>query len=267
MNRFFSLPERREKLDKKVDLVVIGAGLPKTGTSSLRAAFDILYPGYCYHMNDVFQGPPSEAPFWKSVLEADFEQRPRMLRTFFEAKGCYSAAVDNPVSRFYKELMLAFPEAKVVLSVRNPISWYESVRDSIYVTKLSLQDFAVRSFLRLKGDLEMLETAVKITEPVYEAIEKGPSGAEEYFNTWIKEVKEHVPEDQLLIFEVKQGWKPLCEFLGLKVPDEEFPYVNDKATAQSRPRNMKILSYVVIYVLIPLVGLFAWTLLNKLSYK
>merc|ERR1711976_737773 len=113
--------------------VVIGSGLPRTGTNSLRNALNILLDGAVYHMYQVAFGKKVDATFWEKAVKRPMSKRE--WTDFLVGRG-FRGGVDYPISLFYKELMEIFPEAKVVLTVRdNPETWYESVKNSIYKAK------------------------------------------------------------------------------------------------------------------------------------
>ena len=82
---------------------------------------------------------------------------------------------------------------------------------------------------------------------MFGTIADGPEASEAYFNKWVEEVKATVPKERLLVFEAKQGWKPLCEFLGLPVPDGPFPRVNDTPAMLRSLRMLKIIGYTTVY--------------------
>jgi hypothetical protein len=212
---------------------VIGAGFGRTGTASLQSALNELGLGPCYHMFEVFQNPGTrtsggprggERPAdWDGVL------------------GPYEATVDWPACAFYEELMQRHPDAKVLLSVRDPERWYESTRQTIYkIGKLatgspfSRLGFALLSrlvFGRFRtGQGPMTE------EIVWQGHLRGRFEDKDHaigvFNRHNEEVQRRVPKERLLVYEVKQGWGPLCEFLGVEEPDKPFPHLNDAGGVQ-----------------------------------
>ena len=91
---------------------------------------------------------------------------------------------------------------------------------------------------------------------MFEAIERGPVEAAKFYNKWVEHVKRTVPSDRLLVFEAKQGWKPLCDFLNLPIPDEPFPHVNDTAAMKSRHTKITIMAYTTIYGIPILIAIF-----------
>ena len=105
---------------------VIGAGFGRTGTMSLKAALEELGYGPCYHMSEVFEHP-KHVEWWEAATRGEAVD-------WEELFAGYQTSVDRPGAAFYKELMEAYPEAKVLLSVRNPQKWYESTKNTIYAT-------------------------------------------------------------------------------------------------------------------------------------
>jgi hypothetical protein len=153
--------------------------------------------------------------------------------------------VDWPACTFYEELMERYPDAKVLLSVRDPESWYQSTRSTIYeLTKLiegstiSRWIFGLMSLLIFGGFTGRRSSLANdiIWEGTFDGRFEDKDYAIEVFERHNEEVKHRVPPERLLVYEVKQGWGPLCEFLSVPEPDEPFPRLND--TAQMR-RGMK----------------------------
>jgi Sulfotransferase domain len=129
-------------LGKEGRVKVIGAGFGRTGTASLKAALEELGFGPCYHMMKVFEHP-EHADFWEAVWRGEPVNWDKVLEG-------YEATVDWPACTFYGELMERHPEAKVLLSVRDPERWYESMRSTIYeLTKLSTRSLFSRVGLAL----------------------------------------------------------------------------------------------------------------------
>ena len=192
-------------------LQVIGAGLGRTGTKSLQLALNQLELGPCYHMHEVAQSLPVSVPLWLSALrgQADWE-------TIF--KG-YQSAVDWPTAGFYRELHAAYPSAKFILTVRSPESWAESFSETIYKL-LAGGDQAPTA---MKPWVDMANGVVaKSGFPIGLDV----AGLAKAFMAHTDGVKAAIPADQLLVYEVKDGWGPLCAFLGKAAPAEPFPDTN-----------------------------------------
>ena len=225
---------------------VIGAGFGRTGTTSLKAALERLGFDPCYHMTEVF-AHPDHADFWVAAWRGEPVDWDGVL-------GDYEATLDWPACTFYEELMEQHPDARVLLSVRDPERWYESTRSTIYeLTKLiegstiSRVIFGLVSLLvfggftgrrsRLANDL--------IWEGTFDGRFEDKAYAIGVFERHNEEVKRHVPPERLLVYEVKEGWGPLCEFLDVPEPDEPFPRLNDTAQMQRGMKSMKALTVAV----------------------
>jgi hypothetical protein len=198
---------------------VIGAGFGRTGTMSLKVALEELGFGPCYHMIEVFEHP-GHVPLWEAATRGE----PIDWQQIF---GEYQAAVDWPTAAFYDRLMKVYPDAKVLLSIRDPQEWYESTKHTIYTT---IDVLAPTPMLRMVTKLVWEQTFGGNFEDRRYAIE--------VFKRHNEEVKERVPPERLLVYEVKEGWKPLCAFLGVGKPKEKpFPRLNDTETFRQMIRQ------------------------------
>ncbi len=204
---------------------VIGAGFGRTGTSSLKAALERLGFGPAYHMTELFEHP-SHAEFWEKAVAGDAVH----WRRFFQN---YGSAVDWPACSFYEEVMDEYPEAKVILTVREAGAWHESVRSTIHEVSTP----GPGSFLmRLVGVFapHIKKTGRMVNELIWRKTFDGRFEDREYaisvFERHVREVEERVPPEKLLVYDVREGWEPLCEFLGVPVPGEPFPRLNDART-------------------------------------
>lgn len=206
-------------------LRIIGAGFGRTGTSSLKAALETLGFGPCYHMTELFKHP-SHANFWERAVRGGPVDWREILRD-------YGSAVDWPACSFYGELMEEYPEAKVILTVRDPIRWHESTMKTIYNAS---NPESGSPFFELVGFFapRMKKTGRMVNDLIWQGTFDGRFEDREYaievFERHTEEVKERVPPGRLLVYDVKEGWGPLCEFLDASVPDEPFPRLNDART-------------------------------------
>jgi len=216
---------------------VIGAGLPRTGTLSTRAALEELL-GPCYHGATPLIEKPGHRQFWVDALDKDNLDTDKVR----EILAGYEAGVDLPFSGWYTELMELYPDAKVVLTVRDPKRWYKSAM-FIYKVLGTLnfhQPYAW--FMTLVGLGSMSRFVQQETGGIEtgrgsfpnglngrqnRALNKGEAAAIEFFKTHTEEVKSKVPSLKLLEFNVREGWEPLCKFLDVPVPDKPFPNIND----------------------------------------
>ncbi|GAA2859628.1 sulfotransferase family protein [Nonomuraea rubra] len=222
-------------------LTVIGAGFPRTGTSSMKAALERLGFGPCHHMFDV-GSDRDRALRWAPLADRDVVPD---WDAVFEG---FRSAVDWPASFFWRELAAAYPEAKVVLTVRDPSAWFASMRTLIANGPARLQ--AERLAPEMAGLVQNMQT----TRPLLERMIREGLGSDRPFGEVPDEkdsiaaferhaatVKESLPPERLLVFDVREGWEPLCRFLGVHVPaGEPFPHLNDsKVMQQSIDRLMQ----------------------------
>ena len=222
-------------------LAVIGAGLGRTGTLSLHAALERLGFAPCEHMTNCFAHPERFA-LWLEAARRKRVGAPVDWRPLFSG---YRATVDWPGAFFWRELVAAHPDAKVILTVRDPERWYESARNTIYTA--TEERTATRRARLLYGLLAWLDPRAgrgfrTVQETVWDGTFTGRfldrEEALRIFAAHNAAVQATVPADRLLVFDVKQGWAPLCAFLGVPVPEgEPFPHVNDAADFSRRQRE------------------------------
>ena len=193
-------------------LGVIGAGFGRTGTLSLKGALEHLGFGP-YHMIEVIDRP-EHVDFWQRAAAGTAVDWDEIL-------AGYRAAVDWPACSFYAELAARFPEAKVILTARDPERWYQSAWQTIFprITRpVSPDDALAWARIRMQrkivieqafgGDIEDREHALAV------------------FRQHVAEVQRAIPPERLLVYRVADGWEPLCRFLERPVPDQPFPHVN-----------------------------------------
>ncbi|MEO6148191.1 MAG: sulfotransferase family protein [Sulfuriferula sp.] len=225
-------------------LQIIGAGFGRTGTLSVYTALQQLgFP--CYHMFEVLENTENKShlDFWRKVANT----APGTQHNWAQVFSKYTAAVDNPASCVWRELLVAYPDARVVLTAhpRGAEAWYESTMDTIYFTEKMWQ-FKVLKFTtpfgRKLGDM----THKLIWQRSHKGTIEDRNQALAHYHQHIADVTAAVPPDRLLIFSADQGWKPLCEFLALPVPQSEFPNVNDRAAIKKTIRDMTKGAYVIL---------------------
>lgn len=212
-------------------LQVIGAGWGRTGTESLKKALEILGYNKCYHMFELMK-EGSRLKYWEELDATRYTD----FDALFEG---YSAAVDFPVASYYKELMVQYPEAKIVLTVRDPDKWLESASKTILKKPPQFLFLALR-FLSLFS--KKLGTFPQVYAYAERTIHKEllqnrlTDGAflKAKLKEWNEEVIRSVPAERLLVYEVKDGWAPLCNFLEKPIPEIPFPRANDSDAFQKR---------------------------------
>ena len=203
-------------------LQVIGAGMPRTGTLSLKTALEQLGFGPCHHMTEVF-AHPEQWPLWDRVGDGEEVE-------WEDIFGPYRSTTDAPGVFFWRQLAARYPDARLILTERDPDRWYESTAATIFsaqhremlqgspvgaiIAKLSRQSWASRD----------------------DIVRTGPPPREvmiELFKAHNAAVRAEAPPERLLVYSVSQGWDPLCKFLGVEVPDRPFPHVNSTEEFQT----------------------------------
>ncbi len=215
---------------------IIGSGLGRTGTHSLKLALEQLGFGKCYHMAELLQHPEGLSCFEDAEAgrAADWDK-------LFSG---YQSAVDYPVARYYKMLMEKYPEAKVVHTVRDPESWYQSASQTIMWASKPTPGRIFKMMLKLpfapelRKQMPVLKFNGKLIDWEFGPDCKNKEAVIQRFNRHNEDVLRHVPRERLFVFEVKQGWGPLCNFLGVAVPDIPFPVSNNREEFISRIKNI-----------------------------
>ena len=232
----------------EVEYVVVGAGLPRTGTLSTMTALELLLPGRCHHMTRTFSNQ-AEQEFWHQASQGQLKDQD--WREFIKARKL-SASVDFPMSLYWRDLARLYPEAKVILTVRDPVRWFTSVRNTIRQVCSFMQEswlglpFRLLTSLRRRNPMVATFTCSTATylgpsypRGMFGAVDCGQETAVRFFTEWREQVEREIPADRLLVFQVKDGWEPLCQFLGVPVPQEAFPNVNDTPSMLKRISIMK----------------------------
>ncbi|MCB1494898.1 MAG: hypothetical protein KDJ86_03855 [Bauldia sp.] len=209
---------------KSMTLAVIGAGFGRTGTMSAKLALEQLGYGPCFHMAEFFRREDGDALKQKWECAA-YSDGPPDLDDLFDG---YRSTVDFPGCVYWRALTGHFPESKVLLTVRDPERWYASTQETIFKPDPDKPPFAERtdSWGRM----------------VYKLINQDTFGGDtatrdhciDVFNRHNAAVKAAIPADRLLVYEVGEGWEPLCAFLGAAVPDAPFPRENTTEVFQAK---------------------------------
>jgi hypothetical protein len=196
-------------------LRVVGSGLGRTGTLSLKHALEKLLGAPCYHMVEVIQHP-EHIPLWHAAARGE----PVDWEALLEG---YVAIVDWPGCAFWPQLAEAFPDARIVHSVRDPEAWWESASQTIFPTlhtppsdappffgpwRAMVLDLLAGHF----GDVDLADREACIA-----AARRHDA-----------HVRSAAPPERLLVWEAREGWEPLCRTLDLLVPDEPFPRRNTR---------------------------------------
>ena len=210
---------------------VIGAGLPRTGTLTQKVALEQLGFAPSYHWVDLL-ADLSQLELWERAMdgEADWPQM------FGESRS----TVDWPGGYFYRELSEAYPDAKVLLSVRDPESWERSFRDTIWTMSHGTSVMPLLARARAEIDptweryLAFVDRMFWGPQGTFADGHAEPGELIEQMVRHTEQVKQTIPADRLLVWEVGEGWGPLCEFLGVPEPDSPLPHANDRDTFLDR---------------------------------
>jgi hypothetical protein len=188
--------------------VVVGAGVGRTGTHSLKLALEQLLGGPCHHMVEIL-GDPGQVPAWTDALQGRPVDWSAMLAN-------YRSIVDWPGAAFWPELSAAFPDALVLLSVRSPESWYKSASNTIFL-----------AFDHMPPELAPWMNEVRdMMGRRFSNRFDDPTAMMDAFVRHNDAVRAGVPAGRLLEWTVGDGWEPICERLRLPVPAEPFPVTN-----------------------------------------
>jgi len=210
---------------------LIGAGMPRTGTLTQKMALEMLGLGPCYHMVDVL-ADLGQADLWGRALDG---QGP-----WSEIFDGFDSTVDWPGGYFYRELVDVYPEAKVLLSVREPEAWECSMRQTVWAVRHGESLIRLLSSAQAhvnpqwRGFLQMIDALLWEGKGTFASGHAAPEQLIEAMNRHTEEVKRTVPAERLLVWSVAEGWEPLCEFLELPVPNEPFPHINDRTEFLNR---------------------------------
>lgn len=210
---------------------LIGAGLPRTATLTQKLALESLGFGPCYHMVNVL-GDLSLVPRWRQALEG--------RGNWEEIFSGFQATVDWPGAFFYAELMQEYPDAKVLLSVRDGEAWERSMGETIWGVIYGDCLMHDMSQARCRVDqgwadyMDMMRAMWEKSGLLTEDDETGTGNLARAMERYNAEVKATVPADRLLVWHPSDGWGPLCEFLEVPVPEGPVPHVNDSSQFASR---------------------------------
>ncbi|WP_299052577.1 sulfotransferase family protein [uncultured Nocardioides sp.] len=197
---------------------LVGAGLPRTGTSSLREALRLLLGAPVYHMREAFQHP-EHAAAWVAAIRGDPPDWDRFL-------DGYAAGVDTPFSTCWRDLAAAYPEAPVLLSHRGDAgTWYRSMETTVLAAFRHYRD----------GDPR--DPMVPLFRSVFAGDFTDPDDPDDVmagYERRLADVRAAIPADRLVEWQPGDGWEPLCTALGVSVPDLDFPHENSRAAYHAR---------------------------------
>lgn len=214
-------------------LKIIGAGYPRTGTTSLQQALEQLGFGPCCHMWELLK--PEHAwrwLIWKRAFEGKSVDWEKLFRGF-------ASTVDAPGSFFWRKLARAYPEAKVIVTVRDPMSWLNSMQTGSDAGRAQIGDTKISPVVL--AALGKMDAAIARERDSPPDPPPGPERAQfliEQFTRNTELARREIAPERLLVFDVRQGWEPLCKFLGVAVPGQSFPHENDAGNLVKRVANV-----------------------------
>jgi Sulfotransferase domain len=204
---------------------VIGVGFGRTGTMSLKAALERLGAGPCFHMIDLIMGENKarDLPYWVRIAQGE----PVDWHEVFDG---WEATVDWPGASRWREMCDAFPDVPVLLNVREFEGWYASVENTILAAKLAAQAGELREDANREPPAPELWGVIEalIWQGDFQGRFEDKAWVREMYEARNAEIQAYVPEDRLIVWELGvDGWEPLCEALGVDVPDTPFPRLHD----------------------------------------
>ena len=248
---------------------MIGAGFGRTGTASLKTALEILLKSPCYHMSELtnqdsvpqrsyIKNTVRKKNSWPSTdsvptLREEYLLTDLTLQTYRHSeawlhvarsrgdvsaidlkalfKDCQST-VDFPSCIYYQSLLTLYPSAKIILTSREFNAWHASAKKTIHKPQTDLKTWIIRALTlgRERLHFALMNEAVWYNPRLFAGRFLEPAFTQGVFEEWQIECIKSVPAEQLLVYDVKQGWEPLCEFLGVEVPDVDFPQWNKAET-------------------------------------
>jgi hypothetical protein len=205
--------------------------MPRTGTLSQKEALEILGFAPCYHWVNILADLDCVG-VWDRAIDGDAD--------WAEIFAGFQATVDWPGGYFWRELMATYPDAKVLLSVRDPDDWEPSFRETVWNMGNGENLVHLLSSARALVDprwaryVELVERMFWGPKGTFAGGHAQPEQLIEGFVRHNEEVKRSVPAERLLVWDIKEGWGPLCEFLGVEVPAQPVPHANDRDTFVGR---------------------------------
>ena len=234
------------------EFFVIGAGWGRTGTDSFKHAMEILYGGPCYHMREVIEGGSRHVKFWQRLASGQSSE-PDFNEVFKHSGKNFKACCDFPAAPHWKSILKCYPNAKVVLTLRDPESWYSSCMGTIFHfqpdgpycknwSNLPTR-IALASNLPAPGFAKMVSTV--LTRNAFN-FDYSKENLIKCFNEYNESVIRECPKDKLLVFRATDGWEPLCKFLGKQIPNVPYPQRNSTKEFQRHKMLMNMAGCLIM---------------------
>lgn len=220
-------------------LEVIGAGFGRTGTLSLKLALETLGYKKCHHMLEVAKSG-TQVDYWHRLAQGG--PAPNWEDVFDGFRAC----TDFPACIYYEELAEHYPQAKIILTVRDDEAWHRSVMETIHTVWRIMPawvSWLVPRVQKLQHTVDRL-----VWQGTFNGQISDPARARALFNAHNRAVQAAVSPERLLVFDVRQGWGPLCEFLARPIPDTPFPRTNETRVMKRRIfalHSLRLLPYAM----------------------
>ncbi|MCJ1434259.1 hypothetical protein MMC27_003626 [Xylographa pallens] len=212
---------------RKIEMQVLVIGMMRTGTKSIKAGLEQIGYKNVYHMTSAMKNP-KDCDMWTQAFNAKYHGKGQMLgrKEWDQLLGDCDACIDVPTAGFMPELIEAYPNAKVIVSMRDPDKWYTSMMATVGQRsknlKLLLLGFCDHFFIR-----RFNPCVFSMMEGMYGKDLNDAEYVKKRYLEFHEEVRQLVPEHRRLEYHLGDGWEPLCEFLGKDVPKTEFPFINE----------------------------------------
>jgi hypothetical protein len=209
-----------------MSLQVIGSGVGRTGTHSLKLALEKLGFGKCFHMEELLR-TPNRLVYFQQAEKGEAVEWDKL----FEG---YVSAVDYPVARYYKQIITAYPNAKIIHTIRDAESWYKSAMDTIFWASKPSFGRIFKMMIRMpfssaiRERLPVLKYNGAMIDKIFGKDLKDKQEVIRRYNAINEETLNFLPKERSLVYEVKSGWEPLCNFLNVPIPSEPFPRTNSR---------------------------------------
>ncbi|CAI2731959.1 unnamed protein product [Schistosoma spindalis] len=216
------------------DLLVIGAGLPRTGTKSLKNALEILYHKPCYHMTEIITKQHNDIEKWQQLFDEALKNKPNEIiinQGLKDILNDYGTVTDAPACGFYQELMKIYPNAKVILTIRDKNDWLSSFRQTLMPKSNDPSNRTIDEADQIsKLGPKFIKMAIDSMKLAFRKIDFDIDNDEEMlicYDEYNRIVKETVQPERLLIHNLGDGWEPLCRFLNVDIPEGiSYPHIN-----------------------------------------
>lgn len=209
-----------------MSLKIIGTGLGRTGTYSLKLALECLGFGKCFHMLELFHKPAHISHFRNAEKGKPVD--------WSEVFSGYASVVDYPAARYYRQIASHFPDARIIHGYRDPEEWYKSAMETIFWVNRMPLSMMIKfgAYLPFKSEIrKRLPVLIYNRKLMYLEFGNDLFNKKEVLRRYEKHtenVLRDFPSGKVLVFDPKQGWEPLCSFLGVPAPPVEFPHYNKR---------------------------------------